>query len=207
MAISLVSVGGTIRATLINAIINAVNRNALNGIVPSQVDGSGTAVAPNGAVTFTGATQVSLNGVFSGSYDNYRITWNSSTRSSTGSIQFALRAAGVDATTNADYVKGFDQSTTRNISSSSSTGTVPLDQGIAAGQRSYGVIDMFEPALAAPTAATAQATVLASSAVTSIQTGFANENATSYDGFTMSILGGTATWSGTIRVYGYNTLT
>ena len=207
MSIALAAVAGRISAALINQIFGQVNAIALGGVIPTSVAGSGVTVSPNGKVTFVNATKVSLNGVFSGTYDNYRITWNSSTRSASGSTQFVLRNAGTDVVGNYDYVKGVDAGTARSVSSSSSANSIPLDQGVVAGQTSDGVLDLYGPALAQYTAGTAQSAVLASSALSSCQVSFANENAAAYDGLSLYPLTAGETWSGTVRVYGYNTLT
>lgn len=206
MAISLFTVGQKITAAILNAIINAVNQTAMTGIIPTSVAGTGVTVSPNGKVTFTNASTVSLNGVFSGSYDNYRITWNSSTRSAAVSAAFRLRNAGVDTTGSTyDYAKGVDSGTTRQVTSSSSNTNFPIDHGIAASILSNGVMDIFGPALTGAVTGTVQCAVLASSACYSVQISFANETTTTFDGFTMSVSSGT--WSGVVRVYGYNTLT
>ena len=205
MAISPIGVGGKILASLINQLVTAANQTALSGIIPTSVAGTGVTVSPNGVVTFTNATTVSLDGVFSGSFDNYRVTWNSSTRSAAVSTGFRLRAAGSDLTSATyDYVKGLDSGTTRCVTSSSNT-NFPIDHGAAAGQTSNGVMDIFGPALTGGTTGTIQAAVLASSACYSTQVSFANESAASYDGFTLSVSSGT--WSGSVHVYGYNNLT
>lgn len=206
MAISPIGVGGKILASLINQLVTAANQTALSGIIPTSVAGTGVTVSPNGVVTFTNASTVSLNGVFSGSYDNYRVTWNSPTRSAAVSTAFRLRAAGTDlASATYDYVKGLDSGTTRTVSSSSSNTNFPIDHGAAAGQASNGVMDIFSPALGTGTTGTIQASALASSACYSTQISFANESTASYDGFTLSVSSGT--FSGTVRVYGYNNLT
>jgi hypothetical protein len=206
LVISLMTVAQKLTAPIMNQIIGAVNQIALNGIVPASVAGTGVTVSPNGVVTFTNASTVSLNGVFSGSFDNYRVTWNSSTRSAAVSAGFKLRAAGTDLTSSTyDYVKGVDSGTARSVTSSSSNGNFPIDHGIAAAETSNGVMDIFAPALVSATTGTIQSSVLASSACYSTQVSFANESAASYDGFSLSVSSGT--WSGTVRVYGYNNLT
>ena len=206
MAISLMTVGQKITAAILNSIINVVNQTALNGIIPTSVAGTGVTVSPNGLVTFTNASSVSLNGVFSGSYDNYRVTWNSSTRTASVSTGFQLRAAGTNlSSATYDYVKGLDSGTTRSVTSSSSNTNFPIDHGVAAGQTSNGVMDIFSPAATTAATGTIQASVLASSACYSTQVSFANEATASYDGFTLSVSSGT--FSGVIRVYGYNNLT
>lgn len=206
MAISLMAVGQKITAAILNQVITASNQTAMTGIVPTSVAGTGVTVSPNGAVTFTNASSVSLNGVFSGTFDNYRVTWNSPTRSAAVSTGFRLRGAGTDLTSATyDYVKGLDSGTTRSISSSSSNPNFPIDHGAAAGEASNGVMDIFSPALTASTTGTIQASILASSACYSTQISFANETTASYDGFTLLVSSGT--FSGTVRVYGYNNLT
>jgi len=209
MVISLVAVGGKITAALMNSVIKAVNGIALNGIVPAAVTGSGgtVTVTGNGKITFVGAGTVQVDGVFSGTYDNYRITWNSTTRSAATSTQFHLRGAGTDVNSNYDFVKSVASGTTVTTSSSSSSSAVPLDQGQAVGQISNGVLDLFGPALAQATTATVQSGVVASSVLYGTTAFFAQENATSYDGFTLFPLSAGSTWSGTVCVYGYNTLT
>jgi hypothetical protein len=207
VVISLIGVGGKIKASLLNQLITQVNGIALTGIVPTAVSGSGVTVSPNGKVTFTNATVVALDGVFSGTYSNYRITWNSPTRSASGSTQFHLRQGGTDFGANYDYVKGVDSGTTRSVSSSSAASAIPLDQGVIAGQTSDGVLDLFGPASGSYTTGTAQSAVLASSALYSCQVAFANEQPTVFDGFSLYGLTSGQTWSGTVRVYGYNTLT
>jgi hypothetical protein len=62
------------------------SRAGLAKIVPSSVAvGSGTGSAnATGTVTFSGCSSVSLNGVFSATYDNYRVIINVDSFSSTG---------------------------------------------------------------------------------------------------------------------------
>ncbi len=70
-------------------------------VVPSSVSvgsGSGSANAA-GFVTFSGASSVSLNGVFSSTYDNYRILFNHSVSAAAG-IRMRLRVSGADDTNN-----------------------------------------------------------------------------------------------------------
>ena len=78
-------------------------------LVPSSVTvGSGSgSVSATGAVTFSGASSVSLNNVLSSTYDNYRIIFNATVNgTSTGTeLRFRLRSASGDDTTNM-YVGG-----------------------------------------------------------------------------------------------------
>ena len=75
-------------------------------IVPTSVAvGSGTGSASaTGQVTFSLASSVSLNGVFSSTYQNYMVVMNISARSTTNYIRLRWRVAGVDDTSaNYDY--------------------------------------------------------------------------------------------------------
>lgn len=208
MVISLIQVGKTVAASTINAIIAAVNQTALTGIVPTSVDGTGVTLSPNGKVTFVNAPSVSLNGIFSGSFDNYRITFNSTTRSTLTTWACRLRLAGTDLTSATyDFARGYDSGTARTITSSTAAAGFLIDIGIAAGQASNGHIDIFNPGAALMTTGNITAGVLASSAIYSVQIAFANENTSAYDGITFYPVTAGGTWSGTVRVYGYNTLT
>jgi hypothetical protein len=72
---------------------------ALVQIVPTSVavgSGSGS-VDANGAVTFSGASTVSINGVFNSTYQNYKVLIDLPTV--TGTVNLRLRASGADNTT------------------------------------------------------------------------------------------------------------
>jgi hypothetical protein len=73
------------------------SRAGLAKIVPSSVAvGSGTGSADTtGTVTVSAASSVSLNGVFSSTYDNYRIFINGNTASNSD-VSLRLRVSGTD---------------------------------------------------------------------------------------------------------------
>jgi len=72
----------------------------LRQIVPSSVAvGSGSAtISGNGSVDFSGASGVSLNGIFTSTYDNYRFVFSTTSNSATGYLNMRLRSAGSDIT-------------------------------------------------------------------------------------------------------------
>lgn len=77
------------------------NTGAFRMIPTSAVNGT---VGADGVVTFTGASSVSLNGVFTSTFREYDVAWNITTRTVTGGTgveALRLRAAGVDRTTSA----------------------------------------------------------------------------------------------------------
>jgi hypothetical protein len=63
-------------------------------IVPTSVAvGSGTGSAnANGYVTFSGASSISLNGVFTAAYDNYRVIFTTTSNTASGYINMRLRS-------------------------------------------------------------------------------------------------------------------
>ena len=89
----------TLSSTLGNRVTSLeATPTGLVDITPTSVTvNSGSAsVSSTGTISFTGATNVSVNGVFSSAYQNYRILINPTTSSANTSIQLRLRKAGVD---------------------------------------------------------------------------------------------------------------
>jgi hypothetical protein len=175
----------------------------LVAIAPTSVAvGSGTATASaNGQVTLTSVgTSVSLNGVFSASYTNYKVIYRT-TSSAAASITVRLRVGGVDSSSS-DYLKQSNiveasanfPSTVAATTSWGLNGTVTLNN--------TAVFDLFNPFSAAVTFALG----MFDQSTATTQTDFAvfsamNKATTSYDGIT--ILFNTGTANGTVSVYGY----
>ena len=99
MALTTYTAGQVLTATSLNDNFSfAASAGGLTPIVPTSVAvGSGTGSAnANGQVTFALASSVSLNGVFSATYQNYMVVMNISARSTTNYIRLRWRVAGVD---------------------------------------------------------------------------------------------------------------
>jgi hypothetical protein len=173
-------------------------------IVPTSVavgSGSGS-VGTSGAVTFSGASSISLNGCFSSAYDNYKILLEL-TGSTNNVATMRMRVGGVD-NSSANY---WNNRVYGQATSVTSQGPTSADTSFSAvGEFDAGIntcnYDIFSPF---------------KTQVTSIQgvtqfryTGFYQHShlktgqttvTTSYDGFTLIV--NTGTMSGTVRVYGY----
>ena len=71
-------------------------------LTPTSIVATGgsatSSISSTGTVSFTSASTISLNDVFSTTYDNYRIIFRSTT-STTGQIKLRLRVSGSDNTT------------------------------------------------------------------------------------------------------------
>jgi len=169
-------------------------------VTPTSIANSGgSASASGGAVTFTGVTSLSLNGVFSSGYDNYRIIIRSVY--STGTNGFMrLRAAGTDNTTASSYVVQELTASSTSVNGSRITadnwrswsGAVTITNGVA--------FDIYSPFLATSTALTSSEINSSSGAYLANYAGTHNQT-TSYDGATFYVTSGNIT--GIIRVYGY----
>ena len=178
----------------------AAAATGLRMVVPTSVavgSGSGS-VDANGAVTFSGASSVSLNGCFTSAYQNYRIVINAK-HASDADLTFRVRASGTDLSSASSYYEGRyyvgETSSLTAGSNNASLGTSwTLNRiGTWAG---HIVMDIANPQATDVTTAS----TIVSGAYFQVLGQSLNNNTISYDGFTV-LSGGSAT--GTIRVYGY----
>jgi hypothetical protein len=180
----------------------APTAQGLTLLIPSSVvvgSGSGS-VSATGTVTFSGASSVSINDVFSATYDNYRIVFTGIASTGAG-VHIRLRAAGTDNSTASSYVRQIVDASASSITTSRSTDnkwdTAGITSGLVAGYF-YEMIDPFK--------ASATGYILAS--IRNDGNAFFNPSAgthnqtVSYDGF--SLIASTGTFTGSVSVYGYN---
>ena len=181
------------------------------GLVPvtptSVAVGSGSATtSANGQVTFTGASSISLNGVFSATYDNYRIILSPDAASTTFNITARLRISGTDVTTAASY-----QQENIQASDSSVVGAGDLSQTLWYIIDNYNTTYPFYAAAAMELQRpfiTKKKTMLCDAVFVSSagnfrkrQSGHTQESTSACDGF--SIICASGNMGGTISVYGY----
>ena len=178
-------------------ITTANNAIGMKLIVPTSAT-NGT-VGATGAVTFSGVSSVSLDGVFSSAYDNYKIVaFVKGSADAAGKFRF--RTSGSDNTTSnywwGGYYQGYGATTTINpetgggaVNTATISGVSSLAGGFAA--------DVFSPF------STDYTLVNAPSADSyNRQYSIQFRATTSFDGFTF--YPGSGTITGTISVYGYN---
>lgn len=172
----------------------------------SVVVGSGTgSVADQGAVTFSGASSVSLNGCFSANYDNYLIRLSLTSVGVSGYQYMRMRNSTDETTSNYNWSGIYN----------TSGGVTPTGEG--GGAVNYwaffymstgdtGVtttFSMHNPFQAAATNLTSSSVRHAGgSASVNYHHAATKADSTSYSGFT--IYPSSSTVTGTIRVYGYN---
>lgn len=177
-------------------------------MVPSSVTvGSGTGTASaNGQVTFTNASSVSLNGVFTSSYRNYRIVFNTTAASGTGTITIRLRAAGSDITA-ANYLTQTLQADGNNAPSANivelQTSWVYMSLGNTARGVNAFTWDLFNPQVTERTVGVASnGNFDSGNSSRIILRNYVYEATTSADG--LSFIMSANNFTGKVTVYGYN---
>lgn len=201
--------GGTGATTLSGAIdnLNVGLTNVIPSGAPAVVVGSGSAsVNASGLVTFSGASSISLNNVFTSTYRDYYIMYNF--LASVALVPaIRLRTSGVDASGASTYAMGrlYGNNTTagsQNNGWGDSWGLVPESN-----PKNWGNITLFRPALATYTNIKQHGIIVSgetSANNLAQQFGFGMHNQTiSYDGFTLWN-GQGATMTGTIQVFAFN---
>jgi hypothetical protein len=163
--------------------------------------GSSGSVDSKGNVTFSTCTGISLNGVFSSTYQNYRIVVNL-TSAATDFNFIRLRVSGSDNSTASSYISERFRATGTTLTGLRNTDSTLL---VGAGENGTYVsmnIEVFSPAEARPTQFIVNRTERQADSDTEFSAygGYHNQSV-AYTGFTLY---GTKSTSGTIRVYGYN---
>lgn len=171
----------------------------IGGLAPatptSIANSGGSASLTGNTVTFSGVSSVSLNGCFTGDYDNYRVLV-SVTNGSTADTYMRFRSAGTDATGNNYAYRQFVIGSSTAIYAG--TGTLfGISSGATTACKSS--FDLFDPSAATYSRAILSAV---SNGVTGLYiTASEHQLNTSYDGLT--IYPSTGTMTGTVSVYGY----
>lgn len=183
--------------------IGTLNAMGLKNVVPTSVSvGSGSAsVNANGTVTFTGASSISLNGVFTSTYTNYKMVITSSASAHNINAFLRMRNAGTDTSGSIYYFGGVGGYTSGTVTGWSGTGTNVIQWGNTAIENTTGTIDIFRPKLTERTGFNFQSFGYTSSYL-SIQGAGMLYDTVSYDGATLYLSSGNFT--GTITIYGYS---
>lgn len=153
-------------------------------IVPSSVSGTGVSVTATGKVSFTATNSVSINGVFSSTYDNYLIVVGSGTINSSETLSIRFRSSGTDAS-GSNYASQELFASGTYVAAGRGTS---MDTGYVAGWwtplRSAFHLYVYGPALAQPTAWRSVSVTTDSNAAIRDHAG-THSLSTAYDGFTL----------------------
>lgn len=185
--------------------LEAGSNAGLIPVIPTSVDKAGTgssvAISSLGAVTFTTCTSLSLNGVFSAAYRNYRIVISDNLASvDSTSFVFGLRNGGVDRTASSYLYEGFYINATGVINGVYSGGATVSNLGYTSSNpgRGTSTLDIFGPF--SSNMQTTYNSVNTSNFWYS-QRGHLHAETIQNDGFT--IFPGSGNISGIVQVYGY----
>lgn len=181
----------------------AVAPMGLVAVAPTSIANSGgSASLSNYTVSFSGVSSVSLNGVFSGDYDNYRLIVDVESMSGENTVYTRFRASGSDAT-GSNY-----ESTAFYFYGGPTSGIVHfagVDYGWLGTISADGLItaDIAWPAVARNTVANVQRVAAQASVAKTVMTvgGLRHTVATAYDGITL--YPNTGTFTGSLSIYGY----
>jgi hypothetical protein len=174
---------------------------ASTGLKWATPSGGMTLITSN---TFSGASSISLNNVFSATYANYFVATNFTSSGSTNQqVGLRLRVGGVDST-GADYVHDGNRSYPTAViyygGTLSSWGLNPISS-VNANNASH-VCNLLSPFIANRTGIHALGTGYdATYGTQGILFSGSHGNSTSYDGFTLFVASGNI--AGTVKVYGY----
>lgn len=175
---------------------------------PSSVviaSGSGS-VNDIGTVTFSGATAISLNNVFTSAYRNYKIVVNTPIVSTAGNLAIRLRNGGTDNTTNNYYqywlINRVTGATQTNSGGPNNYQSLYPYTNVTNGLFNYSG-DIFAPNVSTVvTTINGVAMGSDSTSTANVLSGIMFNATGSFDGITLLTTAGTV--GGTVTVYGYN---
>lgn len=182
------------------------SRTGLSMVPPTSIANSGgSASLDNNTVTFTTVSSVSLNGVFSSAFTQYRMLIRTTAVSGTNiDVLCRLRLAGTDAATSTTYQTQIITATGTSITTAVGGVTTAVYVGLSSTTTAnyYGsATDIYGPFVAAPTLFTIQSQDYSSTAQYNYLRSAYHNQSTAYDGIT--ILPSTGTMSGTVSIFGY----
>lgn len=181
----------------------------LNGLVvmkPTSISSTGTgnssSIGANGKVTFSSCVTLSLNGVFTSSYDNYMIVLRANININSN-ILARLRLSGTDDQ-NSNYTRQYIDVTDTSIFGERATTSSWNAVGYPnANQRIGSTIYLFGPALAQPTAMRAFAgNDYLNAGLTDVAA--SHNQSTAYDGISFVVQTSPRNITGAVTVYGFN---
>lgn len=192
--------------------LSTLEAGSLAGLIP-VVPATVTAVTGTastnalGTVTFTGCSKISLDGVFTSAYRNYKIVFAISGSSANTSLIFRYKKNGTEYT-GAQYNFGGQAfrdsgSTTAFVGQTQSSQSISWVNGPASGVGSgNGVIDLYQPFGNTYQSNTTYFRGGDNSSMAGIFTGSTCFSGQTNDGFSLYV--GTGTFGGQFTVYGYN---
>jgi microcystin-dependent protein len=170
-------------------------------IAPTTIDNTGGSVtATGGQIVLSAVNSVSLNGIFTSTYDNYQLVF-SGALSSVGSVELRarFRVGGTDNTTTNYYSQYVQGNSTTVTGARETTQTSFLFAYCNNALPNQAIADICEPYLTKATSMTTS-NLISTGGPNVLYYGQMHLGATSFDGITIYPASGTL--SGTVRIYG-----
>jgi hypothetical protein len=182
-----------------SSVYQTIAKTGLVEITPSTVSVSGGSgsVSTTGVVSFTSASAISLNNVFSSTYDHYKVMIKMTNSLDTEGYRIRLRLSGTDAS-GSNYSFLCVRQASSTVSAQPGTDLSACLVGFGHSTAAANFMEIFNPALSQ------QTQIFSTSFVPLVYNSYAGRHSlsTAYDGFSIIMDAGTMT--GTINVYGYN---
>ena len=176
----------------------AVAGAGMDLITPTSVAGTGVTVS-GGAVSFSAATTVSVNGCFTSTYDNYRIIL-SVLPTVSNDADIRLRVGGTDNSTASSYVIQRLSAGSTTVTAARTTSSAWAAWQANTAQYNSASFEVFRPFIVGTTQLQTLLVSSDTNAYMAMYVGTHNQSV-SYDGISFIYPSGTIT--GTLRVYGY----
>ncbi len=181
----------------IEGVIAAIPLGGLSIVTPTSIANSGGSASLSGAsVTFTGVNSVSLNGIFTSSYDNYRILIRAD-KAGSAELHCRLRGSGSDIT-GSNYSRQHLAANGASVNANTGTDSYIYCTVYGTAGDTRAILEVSNPALA-------QSTLFLNTSTDALPAvhyvNVRHTLATAYDGLT--VYPTTSTITGTVQVYGY----
>lgn len=190
------------RATVLETADATTNKSGLVPVVPSTISVSGgTATAnSNALISFSGASSIDLNGVFSSTYRHYRVVLSTPTTSNDTWINLKFMTSGaVNTSTNYARTLTYNNSGTTNLSQTTGDTRIIVNKvGVVSDVSQSASFDIYNPAVASSTGVVGVGSGWY--LITGTFAGFFNAT-TQFDG--IRVMPEAGTFSGTVQVFGY----
>ena len=172
-------------------------------IVPSSVTAVGTSatVSTTGRVTMTTLTSITLNDVFSATYQSYLVIWEQNARSADGDVYLQFTTGGTASTGNYNGGVIITGGTVAGLNQSNTTHNI-VHTNTASGGFSMNVYYPANDNVRTSFTANSYAWQTTAANNKNLITGGFQNSTTAHDGFKITAAGG-ASWSGGVSVFGY----
>lgn len=179
--------------------VTSVTGAGMDLIVPTSVAGTGVTFN-GGQISFTAATEASINGCFTSAYDNYQVVWDIRSSSANDQLNLRLRSSGTNAATGYYCSLTYAPFNSNTVAANGlALGTTIMWGGYLQPVGNTATMNIQRPSVAAATIWSLQGGTYTVAGYSAVSGGY-HTNTSIYDGISLIPLTGNIT--GNVRVYG-----